>query len=106
MMRGVNDPYIVVLGQIANVQDCALVCNGKIMLKLSHVDRVLTWVLVLMAFCHVFHLEYNIEVKEAMHFLQEKLLGIVESKGHTTAIVNLFRSISCLQEQIDMRGQQ
>ena len=39
-----------------------------------------------------------------MEFLQEKLWGLVEGKRHSTAFTNLFRSITCLQEQVILTG--
>lgn len=103
-MKGVNDPFIVIVGEVSHVEDCALVCNGKIVIKARPGFQVPNMVLLLIAFCHVFNVEYNSEVREVMEFLQEKLLGLTEGRKHSTAFTNLFRSITCLQEQVILSG--
>ena len=103
-MRGVNDPFIALLGEESHVDDCALVCNGKIVIKARPGFQILYMILLLIAFCHAFNVEYNSEIKEVMEFLQEKLLGLVEGKKRSTAFTNLFRSITCLQEQVILTG--
>ena len=101
-MKGVTDPYILVSGPVTACKECALVCNGKIQFKMHSGFAVINMLLVLIGFCHLFQIEYNPSVKEAMEFMQEKLLGIVETRHHSTAYMNLFRTVSCLQEQREM----
>ena len=62
--------------------------------------------IVLIAFCHTFAIQYNHEVRECIEFVQEKLLGIVEGKKKSAAYVNLLRAISCIQCKTDVRQSQ
>ena len=99
MNKGIKDPYVLFVGDVNSCTDCALVYNGKIIVRMHTGYQMLNMLLVLIGFCHLFRLEYNQEVRESLEFLQEKLLGIIEKKKHSTAYANLFRSVSCLQEQ-------
>jgi hypothetical protein len=102
MKKGITDPYIMITGSFTNCEDCALICNRKIVFKLRAGYTFLNMILTLIAFCHLFVIEYQADVKETMEFLQEKLLGIVERRSHSTAYMNLFRSVTCLQEKIEV----
>ena len=99
-MRTVMDPYIMVTGSYTSCKDCALICSGKIVLKLNRGFAPINMVLVLIGFCHIFKVEYHPEVRDVMEFLQEKLLGISERKAHTMAYMNLLRAVSCLEAQV------
>ena len=68
-MKEINDPYIMIVGTMTSCQDCALVCNGKILIKLRASYQILNMILVLIGFCHVFAVEYHQDVREAIEFL-------------------------------------
>ena len=96
MMKSVSDPFVAVIGTRSQVDSSFLVCEGKVLIK-NIGSRVFSMLLILIAFCHTFNVEFNPEVREAMEFIQERLLGIAEGKKKSTAFVNILRAVSCIQ---------
>jgi hypothetical protein len=82
------------------MKDCALICDHKVVIKIPCGANIANMILVLMAFCHTFNLEYSQEVEDVMELLQDKLLGLSEKKKHGVAYSNLYRSITCQQDKI------
>ena len=99
-MQGNQDPYIALIGTLSRVESSSLMCKGRVLVQ-SIGSRIFSMLIVLIAFCHTFAIQYNHEVREGIEFVQEKLLGIVEGKKKSTAYVNLLRAISCIQCKAD-----
>ena len=89
-----HDPYVAVVGSLDEMEDCALLCDQKVMLRIPLGSNIASMAMILTAFCHVHQLKFSSEVTEVMEFLQTKLLGISERRKCSVAYTNLFRAVA------------
>ena len=89
-----HDLYVAMVGSLDEMEDCALMCDQKVMLRISLGSNIASMALILTTFCHIHHLKFSSEVTEVTEFLQTKLLGISERRKCSVAYSNLFRAVS------------
>ena len=95
-------PYAICIGSIGAITSSVIVCNRKVITeKIGHM--VFSVILALICTHYAFNLSYNPVSQQVMEFLQEKLLGdrLASSRKTTTAYSNVYRAISCLEQEFE-----
>ena len=96
-----HDPFIAIAGSgsdMESMEDCAIICDQRIVLKLPCGSNIANLAIVLMAYCHYHNVHYSPLVEDMMEFFQLKLLGLAEKKKHTVALASVLRTLDHRQD--------
>ena len=74
------------------MKDCALICDHKVVIKIPCGANIANMILVLMAFCHTFNLEYSQEEEDVMELLAARqVAGIVRKEKTWSSLQQLIQ---------------